>query len=778
MTQGLIDPRDSLERQNEKLLKITSTLMRRVEQDTDASGLAYAQFERAVLLEEEIRSRTRDLERTLDLLNLSNAKLAEANRETEAARANLANAIETVQEGFALFNPQDVLVMCNSRFGMHMPDIRSYLRPGLDFEAYVQLVSSSTALSLPAGTTAANWATRRLNRHQDRSVMFNVRIAGNRWLQVSEHRTPDGGTVILQTDVTDIMRLQHQERERILDDQARLIRATLEHLNQGVCIFDRQARLVGWNRLMGEQLSIPIARFRIGSQFGSIFDRLRADFTFADKEMASEVERWASPRPTPDGSAAPSANPISTSDNQAHMPPARVPLSFDIQQGTDDIQQGGLRVLTVFMQDMPDGGFVISFTDVTAERQAARAMNATRDTLEQRVLERTLELEDALQAAERANASKSRFVAAASHDLLQPLSAAKLFVAALETELPPDTPRDTLSKATNALDSVETLLAALLDISRLDSGRTQVHIAPVDLDDLLSQLQDEMRPIAEAKGLSFRLRPSHATVRSDVTYLRRIIQNLISNALRYTTTGGILVGVRQRMGAVRVEIWDTGIGIAEDDRAHIFGEFQRLNATASAADGIGLGLAIVERACALLGHPLTLRSKEGIGTVFAINLPREQTVSAVTASNHNRNTKGVAPDAASNPPTASVPHLIALLIVTDTDARQALTLTIEQWDIDVLPCSSEAEARSLLAEIDVAPDAVICDQQLEGNRDGIGVIEDLRHDLGMFPAGLIAATHTPELTALAGQQNLTLFTEPTTGDDLLLFLNRVRAPVI
>lgn len=127
MTEGLIDPRDSLERQNEKLLKITATLMRRVEQDTDASGLAYAQFERAVLLEEEIRSRTRDLERTLDLLNLSNAKLAEANRETEAARANLANAIETVQEGFALFNAQDVLVMCNSRFGMHMPDIRADL---------------------------------------------------------------------------------------------------------------------------------------------------------------------------------------------------------------------------------------------------------------------------------------------------------------------------------------------------------------------------------------------------------------------------------------------------------------------------------------------------------------------------------------------------------------------------------------------------------------------------------------------------------------------------
>ena len=134
MVHELIDPRDTPERQNQKLLKIVETLMRRAEQSSDASGEAYAQFQRAVMLEEEVRVRTRELEHALDLLNESNARLALANAETEAARANLANAIETVQEGFALFDAQDVLVMCNTRFGKHMADIYHLLRPGLDFK--------------------------------------------------------------------------------------------------------------------------------------------------------------------------------------------------------------------------------------------------------------------------------------------------------------------------------------------------------------------------------------------------------------------------------------------------------------------------------------------------------------------------------------------------------------------------------------------------------------------------------------------------------------------
>ncbi len=218
MIDTLINPTDPPERQMEKLLAIAQVLMRRVEADTDDGGAAYAQFQRAAMLEDQVRDRTRDLEHALDLLNESNARLGEATRSAEAARQHLANAIETIQEGFALFDANDVLVLCNSRFGMHMEDIRDDLRPGLTFGAYVDRVSRSHFLALPDTERPEDWAVRRKRRHQDRHVIFNVRMIWDRWVQVSEHRTADGGTVILQTDVTDIISSERQDRGMLPDD--------------------------------------------------------------------------------------------------------------------------------------------------------------------------------------------------------------------------------------------------------------------------------------------------------------------------------------------------------------------------------------------------------------------------------------------------------------------------------------------------------------------------------------------------------------------------------
>ena len=245
MIEALINPNDPLEEQNEKLIKIIESLMTRVERETDASGAAYAQFQRAAVLEDEVRARTKELEQALDLLNESNSRLASANAETEKARSNLTSAIESIQEGFALFDPSGRLVMCNSRFGMHMPDIHEYLVPGLLFNDYVRMVSNSTFLNLPDDVDASDWAAQRMQRHESSHVMFNVQMIWDRWVQVSEHRTFDGGTVVLQTDVSDIMRIERQERERMLDDQARLIRATLEHLDQGCAFLTNRAEWWG-----------------------------------------------------------------------------------------------------------------------------------------------------------------------------------------------------------------------------------------------------------------------------------------------------------------------------------------------------------------------------------------------------------------------------------------------------------------------------------------------------------------------------------------------------
>lgn len=590
MSDALVNPADPPERQHAKLLTIVEALMKRVEQATDDSGAAYAQFQRAVLLEDQVRDRTRDLEHALDLLNQSNAQLEQAMGQAEAARRNLSDAIETIQEGFGLFGPDDVLVLCNSRFGMHMPDVRVELIPGMTFARYIDVVSHSTHLVLPHDETREEWVARRLRRHADRHVMFNAEMIWDRWVQVSEHRTADGGTVVLQTDLTDVMRFEREERDRLLDDQARLVRATLDHISQGVCIFDLEGRMVGWNRRLAELLSIPVAGARRGVTFSTLLAMLQGRVALGPGMTLIALEEWSQRKER------------------------RPPLTFDLRSGADIM-------LSAFAQEMPDGGFVISFTDVTAERAAAEAMEAANESLERRVVERTLELADALSQAERANSARSRFVAAASHDLLQPLSAAKLFMASLsDGGLGPDAEL-TLAKAQRALVSVEGILGDLLDISKLEAGKAALNVGSVRLGHILRQLNDEFLPVATAKGLKLKVMPTTAIVTSDVTYLRRILQNLIGNAIRYTETGRVLVGVRRGRARLRVEVIDTGPGIPEEEQENIFREFHRLNARASAAEGMGLGLAIVERACALLGHPLMLTSEPDRGTSFALTLP-------------------------------------------------------------------------------------------------------------------------------------------------------------
>lgn len=730
MVRELINPNDSLEHQNKKLLKITATLIRRAQQGTEGSNAAYAQYQRAVMLEEEVSLRTKELERALDLLNDSNLRLARANAETEAARANLTNAIETLQEGFALFSPEEELVLCNRRFGKHTRDIYHKFQPGLKFQDYVRLVANSKFLALHKDETPTSWETARLARHKDDHAIFNTRMTGNRWLQVSEHRTPDGGTVVIQTDITDMMRIERQERERLLDDQSRLIRATLEHLSQGVFIFDDQTRLIGWNQRAGELLSIPAKRLQIGMYFGSIYDHIRDNLRFVGELANADVENWVS----------------------NHI--KRVPLSFEIVIDKH-------RTLTVFAQEMPDQGFVMSFTDVTAERAAVRAISEVNETLEQRVAERTLELEDALSEASRANASKSRFVAAASHDLLQPLSAAKLFVSSLENDIDNADLKQRLAKADNALVSVEKILSALLDISKLDSGLAVVDMSVIDIAGMLDQLHEELEPLAAQKGLNFRVIGSHALVESDASYLRRILQNLVSNAIRYTESGGVLIGLRPRKTHVRVEIWDSGPGISEEDQQRVFDEFMRLDTKANPQDGMGLGLAIVDRACRLLGHPLHLQSTVGKGTCFAVEIQRSNAL------------RPTSPQLQIAPPTdIAFTHLIAILIENDADLRAALTINLENWGLDVLPCATLEEAEALLAEIDIAPDVILADYQLDDGALGTDAILALRNQQGSIPACLITANRSPDISALCHKLNVSLIHKPVNTDALKHFLEQ------
>lgn len=724
---SLVNPSDSLKRQNEKLLQITQSLMRRVEQKDEDGGLAYRQFERAALLEGQVRQRTKDLERTLDLLQESNAQLAAAQSDRENARADLTEAIETINEGFALFDTDDRLVLFNSRFCQDLEDVVPDLAAGLSFAEYVSLVSRSEFLALPKEQSPEDWSDMRMDHHLDQHVVFNTSLRGDRWLQVSEHRTSGGGTVILQTDVSDIIQLERQERDRLRDAQARMLQATLDHLNQGVCIFDRQGSLVGWNTKMSKIFAMPEVRARLGISFKTLVARLDVHLTFDSNFNADQFIDWAS-----SGSA-------------------RAPVAFEVSTAA--------RTYSIFAQEMPDRGFVISFTDVTDERAAGRALFELNEQLERRVSERTHELGEALSEAERANASKSRFVAAASHDLLQPLSAAKLFVSSLSDGLVSDADRAVLGKTEQALLGVEQIIEALLDISKLDLGKAIFNVRQVHLSDILDPLRDEMLTAASSKGLDLQILNSTLTIRTDPAYLRRILQNLLSNAVRYTDRGRILLGVRRSGDHARIEVWDTGRGIAENDQQKIFNEFQRLNPNAADA-GLGLGLAIVERACKGLKHDLGVWSEMGTGSCFSVNVPISS--SAPTAVTRKLNTL--------EKDQADLSGLLLLIVENDRAFAAALSMTVQQMGAKVIAAESAEEAIALLHEIQLVPDAFLFDYQLGGDVTGVELYETMVSLYGPICAAIVSADRTRELRKRCKDRDLTLLSKPVDRIKLYKFL--------
>lgn len=721
----LVAPGDSPDRKVEKLLKISDALMRRVEQAADESGAGYAHFQRAVVLERQVRDRTRDLERTLTLLNESNARLAAANDAEQQARAALSNALEAVQEGFALFGPDDRMVMHNSRFCRQMPDVWERLTEGMGFDDYVDMLAASAHLDSSESGDAARWAERRRALHREDHAMFNVRCVDGPWLQVSEHRTPDGGTAIIQTDVTDMILLERAERDKMLGAQERMVRATLDHIHQGVAIFDAEARLAGWNRRLGALLTPPMHLVRVGAPFALLFDHIVRGAVFSGGAGAEDLRIWAESKG------------------------ARAPIALDMARS-------GI-VLGVHAEETPDGGFVVSFTDVTAERRAAAALHEANETLERRVRERTEDLREALSEAERANASKSRFVAAASHDLLQPLSAAKLFVSSLDAMGLDGPAASAAQRAEKALGSVEAMLGALLDISRLDSGKAEMKIETVDLGALLAQMAEEFAPFARARGLRLSIRPCRAAVLSDAAHLRRILQNLIANALRYTQRGGVLVGARPDGDRLRVEVWDTGPGVPEDRRADIFREFQRLD-DGGAAEGMGLGLAIVERAAAVLGHDLKLKSEVGRGSCFSIAAPVAAPPDAPEPGAPARRSAGA--------------NTLVLIVEDNEELSAALALQLETWGFAAFEARSGGEAAALLEETGVAPDVILADYALGNGETGLEALRALRAAYGAIPAAIVTASPAPEMRAACRREGLQVIAKPIDEAALFAFVAR------
>lgn len=405
-------------------------------------------------------------------------------------------------------------------------------------------------------------------------------------------------------------------------------------------------------------------------------------------------------------------------------------------------------------------------------RGSAWSMFQAAVALEQEALARTRDLERALAdlseknrdlavaraAAEEANRSKTRFLRAASHDLLQPLAAARLFLSALtDTDLDP-LQRELTGRLAGAFESVEELMHAVLDISRLDSQRIEFHRKPVELDALFRRLAVEYAPMAEAGGLRLSFVPTSAVVDSDPTFLRRIAQNLVSNAIKYTETGGVVVGVRRRAGLVWLEVRDSGTGISEEDRARIFDEFQRA-VREGGPQGMGLGLSIVRRACIKLGHPVEVDSQPGRGTVFRVGLPPVQ------------------PGTALDDPAGDAPRglraRVALIVENDAAMRRGYELMLSgRFGMIARATGGTAEALAAMGQDD-PPDVILADYNLDNGDTGIAAIQALRAAAGQpIPAVMVTAQRDPRIARDCAAIGAALVEKPVCPEELGAVLAR------
>ncbi|PTU72814.1 hybrid sensor histidine kinase/response regulator [Pseudomonas mangrovi] len=540
-----------------------------------------------------------------------------------------------------------------------------------------------------------------------------------------------------EMQVEDVVRIVDEATE-VLEFNRALLQGAIENITQGISVVDKSLRLVAWNQRYLELFDYPEGLVYVGRPIVDIirYNAVRGLCGVGDPEAHAQRRlEWMR-------------------QGNAHTSERLFPNG---------------RVIELIGNPMPGGGFVMSFTDITEFREAERALKEANESLEQRVAERTQELSmlnealsDAKAVAETANQSKSRFLAAVSHDLMQPLNAARLFSAALghQAESLPGEARELVRHLDSSLRSAEDLISDLLDISRLENGRINPERASFALAELYDALGAEFRAQAQEQGIDFRLRGSHERIESDPKLLRRVLQNFLTNAFRYAN-GAVLLGVRREAGGLRLEVWDRGPGIPSDKLGVIFEEFKRLDSHQTRAEkGLGLGLAIADGLCRVLGHRLQVRSWPGKGTVFSVSVPLGRAAAAQ-------------PQVRTAEP---VPHNLGgaqVLCVDNEDSiLTGMSSLLSRWGCQVWTARNRLECEHLLAE-GVRPALVLIDYHLDEGETGTGLIAWLRGQLGSeLPGVVISADGRSELIAQVQAEGLDFLAKPVKPAVLRALISR------
>lgn len=573
------------------------------------------------------------------------------------------------------------------------------------------------------------------------------RSASRAWVQFTERLLAGAmGAASSRAILTTALRgsgLEIGQVVALLDQSSQLQRfnrgvltTMMEHIEQGISVVDANMRLMAWNRRYLELFDYPEGMVYAGCPVANLIRYNAEQGECGPGVVDAHVERRI--RHMREGS----------------------PHVFE------RVRADG-QVLEMRGRPVPGGGFVTTFADITHFKRAERTLADAKIELEARVALRTAELQTALAAQEQAkrlaieaNQSKTRFLAAASHDILQPMNAARLFSSALNQHPALTGEVGTLAQQLDSsLRGAEELLSALLDISRLDAGALLPHPEAIALDTLLRELVEQVQPLAAQRGLNLRLRlPQQAVwVSSDRQWLRRIIQNLLSNALRYTRNGGVLVGLRScdDGSGWRLDVRDTGPGVPIGKQASIFEEFQRGGeASPWGEKGLGLGLAIVDRMVRLLGHRIGLRSKDGRGACFSVWMSRcdpKQRASTPTQL-----------------PTASagsLEQLVVLCIDNEPDILAGMQALLGRWGCTVVVASNGIDAHAQLLQHQ--PQVILADYHLADGEDGLDLL------LTLVPGrvgALVTADHSDETANAVRAAGLGLLRKPLKPAALRAFL--------
>ncbi len=587
-----------------------------------------------------------------------------------------------------------------------------YLGPDRARASFEEFAADNRLTLEPAAT-----ADFQLLRHAERLIASTIGVASaRRVLSLLLRKRTVSATAALRL-LDDAHAALHYNQE--------ILQTALNHVRQGIAVFNADLRLICSNRQFGELLDLPARVVQVGVSLRDILESL---------------EQKANPA-------------VGGTDNFIGKR-----LAAYTREGEPFLERLVDRnlVIEVRTNRMPDDGFVITFSDITPSVEAAEALERANATLERRVRERTeeltrlnTELGRAKAEADDANISKTRFLAAASHDLLQPLHAARLYVTSLADRKLEGDPGRLVTNIGDSLEAIEELLGALLDISRLDAGALKPSITSFRISDILRSLEIEFLPIAREKGLDLRFVQSSVPIHSDRILLLRLLQNLTSNAIKYTPQGRVLIGCRRRGKSLQIDVYDRGLGIPETKRRDIFKEFYRLDQGARIARGLGLGLSIVQRMARVLNHGLALDANRGGGSHFSVTVPvAERAAHTATIANVM---------AASRMPLEG-----ALIVCVENDPAiiDGMRTLLTGWGAEVI---AEADGAAAIAAIEASrriPTGVLVDYHLDrGN--GLAVIRDIRERFGQaLPAILITADRSPSVREAIRSSNIRLFNKP------------------